>query len=290
MPSENRFETIDQAYRDYLAQHETMPDRWLLAQTLNMAPVRRAIMGYVPIPPHSRVLDAGTGFGALALELASQIPVHIEALDIDAHKLAIARQIGGELEDKGHLQGTVTFTQGDIYRLPYPDQSFDFMIAWYLYQHLEDPAQATREMYRVLRPGGQLYVVDIDDQLVLAYPEISDAFRRLHEALCEAQRRRGGDRYIGRKLPLILHREGFVIAATAIQQQAQYFASYPDDAERMGTVQFFMQAREDILRFGILTGEQFDHYIQEYRKAEPHWKFGSNAQVIVLGRRPAPTP
>jgi SAM-dependent methyltransferase len=47
---------------------------------------------------------------------------------------------------------------GDAIRLPFPDASFALVLSQEMVEHVPDPFQAVREMARVLRPGGTLYL------------------------------------------------------------------------------------------------------------------------------------
>lgn len=47
---------------------------------------------------------------------------------------------------------------GDIHNLPFPDNSIDAIICIAVLEHVEEPQQAVREIYRVLKPGGYAYI------------------------------------------------------------------------------------------------------------------------------------
>lgn len=47
---------------------------------------------------------------------------------------------------------------GDIHKLPMPDNSVDAITCMSVLEHVEEPMQAVREMYRVLKPGGFCYI------------------------------------------------------------------------------------------------------------------------------------
>lgn len=53
----------------------------------------------------------------------------------------------------------------DIQALSFPDSTFDAIVCWSVLEHVPDPHQAIREMYRVLQPGGIIWV-----QLPFLYP------------------------------------------------------------------------------------------------------------------------
>ena len=76
-----------------------------------------------------------------------------KALLIDArYRSEVARQLG--LKRFPRLK----VLQMDVSRMAFPDSSFDFVFSYSVFHHLPDPAQAFREVARVLRPGGVAYV------------------------------------------------------------------------------------------------------------------------------------
>jgi ubiquinone/menaquinone biosynthesis C-methylase UbiE len=94
----------------------------------------------------------------------------------------------------------------------------DFVIARFLYQHLEDPNSATKEALRILKPGGRLVVIDVDESVWgLTDPPIP-ALQRVMARYAAAHARDGRDRRVGRKLWRILRANGFqdLEAAVAI--------------------------------------------------------------------------
>jgi ubiquinone/menaquinone biosynthesis C-methylase UbiE len=77
-------------------------------------------------------------------------------LDGDPQILEIARA-------KARNLGTeIRFDQGMSFDLPYPNESFDVVLTTVMLHHLnrDDKQTTAREMYRVLRPGGQLFGAD----------------------------------------------------------------------------------------------------------------------------------
>lgn len=101
--------------------------------------------------PVGRVLEVGCGTGGF-LGAALERGWEVEGADIAARWLVVARR---RLADRG-LDAPLAAAQAE--RLPWPDKSFDAVVADSLVEHLDDPAPAFREWARVLRPGGRLLV------------------------------------------------------------------------------------------------------------------------------------
>jgi ubiquinone/menaquinone biosynthesis C-methylase UbiE len=129
------------------------------------------------LQPGLRVLDAGSGTGEDAREIAKLVSPtgQVIGLDFSQTMLDVAQQ---------RTQGMnlpVSFCQGDIHKLPFADNTFDRCYADKTFQHLPYPKQALSELIRVLKPRGRLVVVDPDhDTHVLdtPYPDVTGRFFR----------------------------------------------------------------------------------------------------------------
>lgn len=102
----------------------------------------------------ARVLDCGIGSGSLAIALSSILPKSPNFCGIDLSSEMLARA-NVEMRQAGL---TPELRQADILSIPYADESFDFVMAAHVLEHLPDPQHALREMVRVLKPGGMLFV------------------------------------------------------------------------------------------------------------------------------------
>jgi SAM-dependent methyltransferase len=80
--------------------------------------------------------------------------------------------------------------QGSIEALPVEDASFDLVLCLQVLEHVEDPAQAVRELHRVTRPGGRVLAATHGTQVYHPLPE--DHWRWTHTGL-ERLFRSGGD-------------------------------------------------------------------------------------------------
>lgn len=274
---------IDEALIDYLQQNT---NHWLLNQTLVNAKMRRDILGMLPIQPHSKILDVGTGFGAVSFDLASQFPVQIEAIDVEPERIEIAKEIQTHFNNKSLLNGSISFSNEDLYKLPYRDQQFDFVIAWFVFQHLKRVEEAIEALKRVIVPGGLLCIVDVDDQFAISYPSTSESEQFMQKSFRSLQEKRGGDRYIGRKLPSYLHNAGLNVVGTGIQAQSQFAVPTLQDPARTHEIKLYKELEKELIKNKIMTKDKFDAHIQELMQEKPVPTYKTNAQFIVLGQVP----
>lgn len=130
------------------------------------------------------LLDVGCGPGTVTLDLAEHVaPGRVVGVENVDEPLAAAR---AEAERRGDT--TTLFRRGDVYELPFADDSFDVVHAHQVLQHLTDPAAALREMARVCKPGGWLAARDADYAAMAWYPEVPalDRWRALYRAVARA--------------------------------------------------------------------------------------------------------
>ena len=99
-----------------------------------------------------RGLDVGCGSGAYTFGAAA-LGAHCIGIDPGVGNISFARKIAKRTGDKG-----VVFRKGSAYKLEFAAGIFDFVICQGVLHHLENPEQALREMHRVLKPGGYLYI------------------------------------------------------------------------------------------------------------------------------------
>ena len=102
------------------------------------------------------VLDCGCGPGSITAGLAELVsPGEVIGLDIEERQLEAARRLARE-----RSLGNLRFVQGSVYELPFPDASFDVVVAHFVLEHVSDPRRALREIRRVVRPGGIAAIKD----------------------------------------------------------------------------------------------------------------------------------
>lgn len=157
------------------------------------------------IQPGHDVLEMGCGPGFVSDLLAELAPQG--SLTVVEPSATLLAQVEGNVRNKPARGLFRIQAYGD--RLPIPDSSIDFSYARFVLQHIPRPETVISEIHRALRPGGHFCAVDSDDGLVVLYPEDARVNQLLHTAQT-IQAARGGDRFIGRKLPNMMTGAGFV--------------------------------------------------------------------------------
>ncbi|MGN6555937.1 MAG: methyltransferase domain-containing protein [Verrucomicrobiota bacterium] len=149
------------------------------------------------------LLDCGCGPGHLLDKLHALYPaLQSTGVEIDGQLVAVARQTAA-------CKNGCRIFQQSINALELPDNSYDFVIARLVFEHLPDPLPALREVFRVLKPGGKAVLIDNDFDLhERTWPD-SPALVELYGAYRTARRLDGGNPCIGRQLPGLLKRAGF---------------------------------------------------------------------------------
>jgi len=104
-----------------------------------------------------RLLDLGCGAGRHAFE-ALRRGAQVTAFDYDEGELKDVAAMASALDQAGELPAAArsACARGDATALPFPDGSFDRIIAAEVLEHIDDDAAAMRELIRVLRPGGTI--------------------------------------------------------------------------------------------------------------------------------------
>lgn len=118
------------------------------------ADIEAAILQHIGDRKFERVVDLGTGTGRMLALLAPRAQ-DAEGLDMSHHMLTVARANLNRAELRN-----ARVRQGDVANTPFETNSADLVIVHQVLHYLEQPEDVLAEAARILKPGGQLLVVD----------------------------------------------------------------------------------------------------------------------------------
>ena len=134
----------------------------------------KAILDFLPIQPGMKILDLGTGSGYLSFPVAKCCPdAEIVGLDIVDKALEVNRAKAKEENIRN-----LSFVNYDGMDFPFADGAFDMVITRYALHHFPKINDTLREISRVLKPHGKLFLSDPapndndDERFVYAYMQL----------------------------------------------------------------------------------------------------------------------
>lgn len=120
---------------------------------------RRRLVAAVRRHAPRDLLDLATGSGDVAFALSRGLPEDVKITGMDFCQPMLDEAIVKQRTAKRPV-GNITFVQGDGMALPLADASFDVATISFGLRNMADRLQCLRELHRVLRPGGRLYVLE----------------------------------------------------------------------------------------------------------------------------------
>jgi ubiquinone/menaquinone biosynthesis C-methylase UbiE len=124
---------------------EDPASRWL-------AGVQAEALAALDLQSDDRLLDIGCGTGAAVRDAAPRVERAV-GVDLSPAMIARARKLAADLPK-------AEFQEADSERLPFADGAFTAILCTTSFHHYPDPRRATREMTRVLAPGGRVVIGD----------------------------------------------------------------------------------------------------------------------------------
>lgn len=220
----------------------------LEAQAANVWPKESEVLRRQGLARDARVLEIGCGPGFVTERLLGLVPDgSVTGIDNDPYMIELAERRLAQL-------GGVEVRTGSVSATGFSDASFDAATARLVFQHLPDPVPALAELRRVLRPGGRLFVTDIDSSWGLLLDPEPPHFEEVNAAIAAMRTARGGNPTLGRRLPVMLAETGF----TELALDLVVIHSVIDGTDTVANVLPAVATLEPLIEAGLLTRDAFE--------------------------------
>jgi SAM-dependent methyltransferase len=168
-------------------------------QTRLLWPKEREVLVRHGLREGLRVADICCGCGDVALLIARDLkPSFVLGVDHSLPAIEYATRLAKEFKVRN-----ADFRLGDASALMLEDEQFDFVLCRLSIQIFSRPELILKELYRILKPGGRLYLNGEDYDLIVGYPHEGE-IRKVYDAAGRYGTAIGMDLYNGKKLYNIL--------------------------------------------------------------------------------------
>ena len=171
VPVSEKAGMVGQVFHSVASKYDLMND--LMSMGIHRAWKRFAIE-QMQLRPGLQVLDVAGGTGDLTKRIARRIGHTGKVIlsDINSSMLEAGRD---RLADEG-IVGNVEIVQANAECLPFPDNSFDRIIIGFGLRNVTHKDEALASMYRVLKPGGQLLILEFSKPTLPGLGKIYDSY------------------------------------------------------------------------------------------------------------------
>ena len=193
----------------YLMEGDNEAVRLRVKDRADATSTQLQVTGFAELCNAAHVVDAGTGVGVVAMQMAKLAEVAhrqltLTLLDGSAQRLAAARD---NLRPYRSLAPRLAVC--DLGCIPLPSDSVDYLFCRFVFEYLTNPQRVFDEFTRILKPGGKLVIEVSDHNGVNHYPLSHELETQLHELIGAVERSAVFDFYAGRKLYGYFHAAGY---------------------------------------------------------------------------------
>jgi ubiquinone/menaquinone biosynthesis C-methylase UbiE len=234
---------------------------------------KQRVRALLDLHPELQVLDAGTGTGEDAQEMAKLVAPGGQVVGLDLSQTMI-NEARLRVQDPSL---PLRFVQGDIQHLPFENATFDCCYADRIFIHIPDPQLALSELVRVTRPGGKLLIVKGDHEtqvLDTPYPDVTRRFFRF--------------RNDGMRQPDIAHRLYALFRDAGLWNvQIEPLVRVTTDYETIRPVAHYIEGMRIAQSCGVVTAEEAEQWILYLEEAMQTGRFfHAITWFITSGHKP----
>jgi ubiquinone/menaquinone biosynthesis C-methylase UbiE len=218
------------------------------------------------LAPGMSILDCGCGPGSITVELAQIVsPGLVAGIDREPAQIANAkrRALSADLLN-------TDFRVGNVYEIPYPDASFDAVLAHAVLQHLSEPMRALKEIHRVLKPNGLIGLREEDRNGDVIYP-MTPILQEAHALTMRLWQQVGGDPYFPSRYREALREAGFI--QVEMSASCEYCSNPNDTRAWAATISHYLEEAELadlILELGWADRPTLDAMVSAYKEWGEH--------------------
>ena len=150
-----------------------------------------------------RVLDVGCGTGAITIGIAKKIGKTGQVIGLDASKHLIAE--GKALFE---VRDNMKLIEGDLFRYE-PSEKFDLIVSARVLQWLNNPKAALAKMKTLLKPAGQISILDYNHEELEWKPNPPKSMQQFYQAFLDWKKDAGMNNRIAEDLPRYFEKLGF---------------------------------------------------------------------------------
>ena len=134
---------------------------------------RKRAIGYLKAGQPKEILDVATGTADVAIMAAKILqPSRIIGIDIANQMLDFGRK---KIKSEG-LEDIISLETGDSENLQFPDASFDAVTVAFGVRNFENLEKGLAEMYRVLRPGGRIVILEFSRPQLFPFKQLYNTY------------------------------------------------------------------------------------------------------------------
>jgi len=236
----------------YQISEKNLERQKLLATTLNR--ISKKYLAKIPPENIHTLLDLGCGLGETTRMLSKTFP-HASCTGLDMNEQLIAY---GESQESPNID----YQAADATKLPFPDHHFDFIFTRYLLIHVPDPKAVLKEMKRVCKKGGIIFIQESDMRIEGGlYPQ-----NWAYDLLVKAYHVLYSDSQLGRKMPTYFEACG--LPAPTIRCDTFLMHTYQQGVSKKLSRMTGEAILDNMLSKKLLDEDKAEAFIEELKRIE----------------------
>lgn len=165
--------------------------------------------GFAKLPASPVVVDAGSGVGVVAEQMAALIRSIYQDADLILLDGATERLEAASKNLANYGDINQRFIDCNLDNIPLASNTVDYVFCRFVFEYLQNPIKVFQELKRIVKPGGKLVIGDLDHNCLNHYPIPSGIQDRLNQLIQAVEATGFFDFYAGRKLYSYFHEAGF---------------------------------------------------------------------------------